>query len=169
MRCLVTNCEYTPLIHLYYDGELPAERAAAAEAHLAGCPACAAELASLRNLSAQLRFAPLPAAPAGLAARVHRHVAQAADSGALRLTWWLTAAAALVLVTCLVRLEQAPGGTAGLDSAAADWVPAATLGVMNATHTPALSEEHQVARWMVADLSGRLALGDEDAGAMGAP
>ena len=45
------NCGYKEKTILYYYGELPGG-SAAMEAHLAGCPACAADLAVLKGLSA---------------------------------------------------------------------------------------------------------------------
>ena len=45
------NCGYKGKTILYYYGELPG-RSTEMEAHLAGCPACAADLAVLKSLSA---------------------------------------------------------------------------------------------------------------------
>ena len=46
--------EIRGLLPLYYDGELSAEAARCVELHLAGCAACRAELAELRQLSSML-------------------------------------------------------------------------------------------------------------------
>lgn len=60
----------TDLLDAAVDGELPAEAAAEVMSHAAGCPRCAADLAALRALKAELAALPRPAAPAGLAERI---------------------------------------------------------------------------------------------------
>lgn len=47
------------LLHALVDGELDAGNALALEAHIAGCPGCAAELAAIREIKARLKAAPL--------------------------------------------------------------------------------------------------------------
>jgi anti-sigma factor RsiW len=49
--------EIRGLLPLYYDGELSGEAARRVELHLAGCAACRAELAELRELSLMLQGA----------------------------------------------------------------------------------------------------------------
>ena len=63
-------CEdMAPLLHASLDNELDAEHATRVERHLAGCPACAAELRRLRALQAAIRehatYHRLPAAHRG--------------------------------------------------------------------------------------------------------
>ncbi len=52
------------------DGELPAERIPALEAHLAGCPRCARTARLLEEVRTFFRNLPRPAAPPDLADRV---------------------------------------------------------------------------------------------------
>jgi anti-sigma factor RsiW len=100
-------------------GLLEPRQAREVEAHLAGCPACAAELASLRETrSAMTALPPLPAPERGEAILMAaaRQAAEAAADRRPRLPRWFwgaaigaaTAAAAL-LVT--VRLGQAPSSS----------------------------------------------------------
>ena len=44
----MNECPIEIQLSAYLDGELPRDQAASVEAHFAGCPACAGELASLR-------------------------------------------------------------------------------------------------------------------------
>lgn len=46
----MNNCPAEIQLSAYLDGELPRDQAASAEAHLAGCPACAEQLAALRSV-----------------------------------------------------------------------------------------------------------------------
>lgn len=58
-------------LHAFVDGELPGERAAALEMHLADCPACKSEVESIRFLGAELRAnLPLHTTPAYLQKRI---------------------------------------------------------------------------------------------------
>src|SRR5580692_3288113 len=47
------------LLHAFADGELDAGNVLALEAHIATCPGCAAELAAIREVKAQLKAAPV--------------------------------------------------------------------------------------------------------------
>jgi anti-sigma factor RsiW len=67
------------LLHALADGELDAGNAAELEAHVAGCPACAAELAEIREVKARLAATPAAyAAPGSLHARLDAALAEAA-------------------------------------------------------------------------------------------
>jgi anti-sigma factor RsiW len=66
------------LLHALADGELDAGNVLALEAHMATCPACAAELAAIREVKHRLRAAPLAyKAPADLLARVDAAIEEA--------------------------------------------------------------------------------------------
>jgi anti-sigma factor RsiW len=61
------------LLHALLDGELDAGHARDVEGHLAGCPRCAAQLDTYRELQAAMLAAPLRyTAPAGLRHRIER-------------------------------------------------------------------------------------------------
>jgi len=66
------------LLHALADGELDAGNAAALETHMAGCAACADELADIREVKSRLAAAPLSyVAPASLHARFDAALAEA--------------------------------------------------------------------------------------------
>ena len=62
MICALTSC----LLELYCDSRLVAFQARWVKAHLAVCPACAAELAAAQKLTGELRAIAAPLAPAFL-------------------------------------------------------------------------------------------------------
>ena len=63
------------------DGELPAARAAAVEAHVAACAACRAQVEALRRADGELRAIPLREMPSGALAEVLRRAARARTAG----------------------------------------------------------------------------------------
>ena len=93
-----------PLLHDRLDGDLSPEAAAALDAHLAGCYACAARLADLETLDRDLaRDLPVPS-PAGLAARLADGVLAAEGRERSRRRLWapvLAGAGALALLAAL--------------------------------------------------------------------
>lgn len=95
------NCQWTEQLQAYHDGELPADTAALLRSHLAACPACQAELDALRQVSELISSRPMSIPPVGYADRMAQLV-MAANSGwdasVGRLTGWLTAAAAVLLL-----------------------------------------------------------------------
>jgi anti-sigma factor RsiW len=98
----------------YAAGRLPADEAAALEAHLAGCAACGRELRWVSALKSGVRSGPRPALPPELRASLMRMAREASSSrgaeslpwfAALRLSWraaaglgFATACAAALLV-----------------------------------------------------------------------
>ena len=80
------------LLSAHLDGELTADETSAAEAHLAECDACRAELAATRDVRATLRAAPAVDPPFGFYARVVRKRARPrwvtmASAGAAAAAW----------------------------------------------------------------------------------
>jgi anti-sigma factor RsiW len=94
------SCSRADWLHGYFDGELDAARAAEFEAHLAGCPACAAALARQQALRDAIAGASLYA-PATASLRARVRTALPPRRAALRpgrLAWIAAAAAVVVLV-----------------------------------------------------------------------
>ena len=84
MRCFFARRWLSP----YVDGELPSGRAARLEAHLSGCPRCAAELAEHRAVWQELAGLPCSSPPPGLEHRIASAAGQRgnpAAGGLLRL------------------------------------------------------------------------------------
>jgi anti-sigma-K factor RskA len=101
------TCERAPeFLGAYVLGALdPAERSAAEE-HLRDCPACAAELAEFRGITAHLdRVRPEDLQPQAPPAELYARVAAAVGRRRARRRWAVAAAAAVVV---------AAGGVAGL-------------------------------------------------------
>jgi anti-sigma factor RsiW len=101
----------------YLDGELPPGEVGAFRAHLAGCPACAADMASLQSLIATLERAPLLAPRPELTLRILGRVlpARVRRRRLAALGWGYSAAlAACIGFVALWALQ--PGGTLQLEA-----------------------------------------------------
>ncbi len=105
----MTCGELRTRLHPYVDGELPAGDAAAAEAHAAACPRCAALVRSERELRQLLRRHPREAPSPELRARLVRRLRREARRARLR-PWLIApaAAAAGLLVGLLLASRPAP-------------------------------------------------------------
>jgi len=102
------SCDRLAQVHASHDGELTdAAARAAAEAHLALCEPCAELLAELRSLSRLLAEVPLPdeanAAPMSRYYGAFHKAQGQRQRGVLRLSGWMTTAAAVVIAVTLVR------------------------------------------------------------------
>ena len=100
------------LLNGFVDGALDAAAREGVERHLAGCDACRADVARLRELVAGARALPRAIAPPhdlwpAIAPRLGRRRA--------RVPWWIGAAAVVVIgaVALLVVTERGKGGTGG--------------------------------------------------------
>src|SRR5437764_994392 len=94
----MNTCTYSTMLGAYHDGELPAEDRAKLEAHLAQCPACAAELEQFVRLSdAFSGFEPPRIAPEALR-RIANEPPVWVQRGYLHFVESLTAIAAAVLL-----------------------------------------------------------------------
>lgn len=142
------DCDKTNDIHAYHDGELDPTRIAEVEAHLARCPPCAALLTSLRKLSGMLVRAPLPQVSVPIA-NFYAVWERNKDRALLRITSWLTAAAACLLLGALLAF---PRNRTIATARPGPWEAAA---VTPADQLPRESDAElvQVAQWMAADLS----------------
>ena len=155
------RCDKVAQVHAYHDGELPAADRAAVEAHVAACEPCAAMLDELRSLTRLLAEVPLPAeADAAPVSRYYGAFYKARglqQRGVLRLSGWLTAAAAVVLAVSLFRAPPEPVRNVEASSATAAalpaWQPAAVMPVADQEDGRAGNELVVVARWMAEDLA----------------
>jgi len=168
-------CEFRQQIHAYHDGELSADRVTIVESHLRGCPACEQELSQLRSMSATLRFAARPTMPAEFKATLHQRLDETVEAGVFRLASWLTAAAAMIAIGCVIQLMTS-GGAAGGGMATANpqptavasgsaWETTAVLAIAEARGGGA-GEEYKWMQWVRDDLTGNV-VAEKSGGAQG--
>ena len=142
----MSTCRQTRRLSAYHDGEVSAEEHAALEAHLAECPACAAELERLRRLSALLAQTMRPVASPRPTAPGPR--ARAADLGRVARTF--LAVAASVLLVCAAWLWGARASDPSAEPIPV-WEAAACQGTL------AAGSQEQLAQWIVLDLERKSA------------
>lgn len=139
-------------LEAYHDGELSGQQLREVEAWLASDPAAAAELESLREMSALFDTAFRPALPDEELAFLHDQVDATSEQAAtLRISRWFTGAAAAVVVICGSLLMQSLSQSTTPDvSGLGDMIFAAQLQPTSTDDTPV---ESQLTSWIVADLS----------------
>ena len=118
------------------------------EKHLLTCPACSAELADLRELSAVFSGAETPRLSQIGRARLHRNLDAVLERGLVRFAWSLSGIAAAVLLAGSVWLSQVNEPVQA--AAAPPWVDAVVYAhpLGNRAETPA-------AQWYLADATQR--------------
>jgi anti-sigma factor RsiW len=120
------NCaEARTLLHAFADGELDLVHSLQVETHAKECEVCARELAQVRALSSALREGPLyRPAPSSLQDRIRNAIepeghASVGIFGFRPRLEWLLAAAAVLVVVMIARIEHSgPSPIAGPDLAA---------------------------------------------------
>jgi anti-sigma factor RsiW len=142
----MSTCQYREQLSPYFDGELSAEASQALEQHLSTCPACVAELAQLRKLSAVIGRWKAPTLSPEATKALHRSIDVTSFRRLERLAMGLSAVAACLVVATLLTSHNTPS-----PALLAPWESAA----MAATdELPAgNTQEVAVAQWVVADLS----------------
>ena len=95
-------CEWAAQIQAYYDARLTAQGRGEVEEHLRACDECAKLLADLRGLSRLIAAAPRAQLSDDALLRLRHGLKVASDRSVLRITGWLSAAAAMILVGALV-------------------------------------------------------------------
>ena len=96
------SCDRAAQVHAYHDRQLgPAAREVMA-LHLERCSECATLLGELRAISQAIADAPLPVASEQINQRLYDAWYVAQQRGVLRMSSWLTGAAAAVLVGALL-------------------------------------------------------------------
>lgn len=148
------SCERSAQVHAYHDDALAGSARVAIEAHLQECADCRALLADLRGLSNLIAAAPLAAMSPEAMVRLASSWRAARDRGVLRITSWLTAAAAAVLIAAPLLFQDgnAPSNPTIVTSTVdASWEALAVM--------PPLETDDNVpdlivlAQWMANDLS----------------
>ena len=103
----MADCSYCSMLEAFHDGELDAARGADFDRHLASCPACAADLAALREMSRHFAVAPVHRLSQIGLYRLHANLDLLTDRGLLWLARVLTGLAASVLVIGSIWLTRA--------------------------------------------------------------
>ncbi len=147
------TCDRAAQVHAYHDDALTASDRAALEAHLEGCADCRALLADLRGIAHLIASAPLTAMSPEAMARLSKTWHAARDRGILRITSWLTAAAAAVLIGTLLLFNDraAPTNTSIATASEPAWETVAVMPPLNADEN--VPEIVALATWMANDLS----------------
>jgi hypothetical protein len=150
------SCEREVDVHAYHDRQLGPAARAAFEEHLANCPDCAGLLAELRAVSRLVLAAPMPATDDLATQRYYAAWdVSRQQRGLLRISSWLTGAAAAVLIGSLLLWPQ---GSATTDVAvspaslqASTWEPVALMPPGDRGERP--NELIELAQWTADDLS----------------
>src|SRR5689334_6851742 len=98
------SCDRAAQVHAYHDRQLGPAAREALELHLESCSECAALLGELRAISRMIADAPLPivAAQQQMNEPLYDAWYVAQQRGVLRMSSWLTGAAAAVLLGALL-------------------------------------------------------------------
>jgi len=148
------SCDRSAQVHAYHDGLLAAQERGALEAHLADCADCKQLLSDLRGVSRLFDVAPMAVASPEVMARIGRNLRVARDRGLLRITNWLTAAAAGVLVGALLFWPE-QGGTGPVNGTAQVWQEVAVMPPSADEVQDGNAPEVALAMWMANDLGDR--------------
>jgi anti-sigma factor RsiW len=137
------------LLHALADGELDAGNVLALEAHIATCPGCAAELAAIREVKAQLKAAPLAyAAPQSLYDRLDAALIEAETPPprrwSARVETWVLSGTGAAIAASIALMAILPSG-ASLQSELVD----AQARSLDAQHLVDVqtSDRHTVKPW----------------------
>src|SRR6187551_798420 len=111
------SCDRAAQVQAYHDRQLGPAAREAFELHVENCSECAALLGELRAISQAIADAPLPiVAGAQLNQRLYDAWYVAQQRGVLRMSSWLTGAAAAVLIGALL---LTPKGNTSTDNTGA--------------------------------------------------
>jgi hypothetical protein len=104
----MTECNYRSRLSAYHDGELAPQPARELERHIESCPACTAELAELRNVSALFAVFSEERMSRAALARAHDAVEGNAQPSLLRIAGLLAGLAASAMVIGTAWLWETP-------------------------------------------------------------
>ena len=146
------TCDRTEQVHAYHDGQLGPAARGEFERHVAGCADCAQLLGDLRSISRLIATAPLPDVRVAND-RYYKAWHVSRQRGMLRISSWLTVAAAAVLVGSLVLWPTSPDRRGhAVAQEAGEWEAVAIMPPPErGTDRP--DEFIELAQWMAEDLS----------------
>ena len=146
------GCGFSGRLSAFFDGELRGEERRTVEAHLKQCPSCAAELEAIASVSETLKGAYSPDASEGCRERLRASIPRGSVDTIMRLAEALTAVAATILVASLFYIAASVSQPA---EAVRDEPSLAAASLeMAQPAIPESPEEEQLARYILADLSG---------------
>jgi len=158
----MVDCQDRVRLDAYHDGELsPAERTDV-EAHLRGCPSCAAELAAMRRTSRAFADTPPRSPSQDQLLQLARSVrAESFDVRMLLRLFRVTAVAATVLLACtlagvayLSRQSKAAAHEAMVLDHVAIWSQSAALATDPVNDERQSEQRLALAQWIADDLRG---------------
>jgi anti-sigma factor RsiW len=151
------TCDRQAQVHAYHDRQLGPAAREAFEVHLAECAACAQLLGEVRAVSHLIASASLPEVSNASISRYYAAWNASKQRGLLRISSWLTAAAAALLIGSLLLRPDKTSGPAA---------PAVAVAVADAGEWEAVAlmppperrgerpdEFIELAQWMAEDLS----------------
>ncbi len=148
------SCDRIEQIHAYHDGQLELTARAEVDAHVAACGECARLLDELQALSRLLANAPLPAMPEGAGQRYYAAWDVSRQRGLLRISSWMTAAAAAVLVgSLLLWPHQKSAPVVAAAPTPTPWEAVAVMPPPERISVERPDELVEIAQWMANDLS----------------
>lgn len=149
------TCDREAQVHAYHDRQLGPAAREAFEAHVAECGACAQLLNEVRAVSRLVASTPLPDVPADSVTRYYGAWDASRQRALLRISSWLTAAAAAVLVGSLVWLpakDDRPAAPAVAVADAGEWEAVALMPPPE-RRGERPDEFVELAQWIADDLS----------------
>ena len=148
------SCDKAAQIHAYLDDELDAAQKQNLEIHLQQCHQCRQLLEELKGLSALIGRSTKPDMRPGAVAKYYDAWNVAKDRAVLRITSWLTAVAAGLLIGAILTWpgdEPATAPTRVVKSAS--WEQFAVMPPAETQGEGQPAQLMQVAQWMANDLS----------------
>ena len=145
-------CEQAAQIQAYYDGRLTAQDRGEVEDHLRSCDECAKLLADLRGLSRLIAAAPRAQLSDEAMLRLRHSLKAATDRSVLRISGWLTGAAAVILVGAL--FTRPAGRTEMTPVASASWQMQAITPPVELADSSGGGSDVVPAQWMTDELGG---------------
>jgi len=146
-------CEQAAQVQAYYDGRLTAQARGEVEAHLRTCDECAKLLADLRGLSRLIAAAPRAQLSDEALLRLRHGLKDASDRSVLRITGWLSAAAAAILVAALFVRPASHTDGVQVASATSAWQIQAITPPMELADSAGGGGDVVPAQWMTEELS----------------
>jgi anti-sigma factor RsiW len=147
-------CEFSQLLSAYHDGELDSQTRENVQRHIGSCPACAAELAGLAEMSKMFVSAERPHLSQFAGFRLRRHAESLVESQNLRLVRVVRAVAACILAGASIWL-WANNGTPAASDQSVGLPPQLVVAVDATAETQSLDTTTPAAAWYLADVNSR--------------